>query len=199
MTHIGVGKLTIIGSDNGLSPGRRQAIIWTNARILLIGPLGTNFNGIFIGMQTFSFRKMHLKISSAKWHSYCRGLNVLRSRLWMTGKVEVTWLAQHSFDVFPFYFTSTSTAIPMVWLVVGFEWILGNHSSKTFPSGFRQNYHRCEIWLGVWLASFVEIWWDVLNLHMKPLQRKVCMVSMSARLWPNFTNMAAKKIPRHIY
>ena len=40
MTHICVSKLTIIGSDNGLSPGRRQAIIWTNG-ILLIGPLGT--------------------------------------------------------------------------------------------------------------------------------------------------------------
>ena len=42
VTHICVNKLTIIGSDNGLSPGRRQAIIWTNAGILLIGPLGTN-------------------------------------------------------------------------------------------------------------------------------------------------------------
>ena len=41
-THICVGKLTIIGSDNDLSPGRRQAIIWTNAGILLIEPLGTN-------------------------------------------------------------------------------------------------------------------------------------------------------------
>ena len=30
--------LTIIGSDNGLSPGRRQAIIRTNVEILLIGP-----------------------------------------------------------------------------------------------------------------------------------------------------------------
>ena len=46
-------KLTIIGSDNGLSPGRRQAIIWTNAGILLIGPLGTNFSEILIGIQTF--------------------------------------------------------------------------------------------------------------------------------------------------
>ena len=36
VTHICVSKLTIIGSDNGLSPGRRQAIIWTNAGILLI-------------------------------------------------------------------------------------------------------------------------------------------------------------------
>ena len=41
VTHICVGKLTIIASDNGLSHGRRQAIIWTNAVILLIGPLGT--------------------------------------------------------------------------------------------------------------------------------------------------------------
>ena len=37
VTHICVSKLTIIGSDNGLSPGRRQAIIWTNVGILLIG------------------------------------------------------------------------------------------------------------------------------------------------------------------
>ena len=36
----------IIGSDDGLSPGRRQAIIWTNAGIVLIRPLGTNFNEI---------------------------------------------------------------------------------------------------------------------------------------------------------
>ena len=46
MTYICVGKLTNIGSDNGLSPGRRQAIIWTNAGILLIRPLGTNFSEI---------------------------------------------------------------------------------------------------------------------------------------------------------
>ena len=76
-THICVGKLTIIGSDNGLSPGRRQAIIWTNAGILLIGPLGTNFNEIFIEIHTFSFKKIHLKMSSGKWRPFCLGLNVL--------------------------------------------------------------------------------------------------------------------------
>ena len=48
VTHICVGNLTIIGPDNGLLPGRRQAIFWTNAGILLIGPLGTNFSEIFI-------------------------------------------------------------------------------------------------------------------------------------------------------
>ena len=74
--HISVSKLTIIGSDNGLSSGRRQAIIWTNAGILFIRPLGTNFSGILSGIQTVSFKKLHLKTSSAKWHLFCPGLNV---------------------------------------------------------------------------------------------------------------------------
>ena len=70
VTHICVGKQTTIGSDNGLSPGRRQTTIWTNAGILLFGPLGTNFSEILIGIQTFSFKKMHLKMSSAKWRPF---------------------------------------------------------------------------------------------------------------------------------
>ena len=77
MTHICVNDLTIIGSDNGLSPGQRQAIIWTNAGILLTGPLGTNFNEILIKILAFSFKKMHLKVSPAKWRPFCLGLNVL--------------------------------------------------------------------------------------------------------------------------
>ena len=77
VTHICVGKLTIIGSDNGLLPGGRQAIIWTNAGILLIGPLGTNFNENLIEIHTFSFKKIHLKMSSGKWRPFCLGLNVL--------------------------------------------------------------------------------------------------------------------------
>ena len=79
VTHICVGKLTIIGSDNGLSPGRRQAIFWTNAGILLIRPLGTNFSEILSEIQSFSFKKMHLKMSSVKWRPFCFGLKVLRS------------------------------------------------------------------------------------------------------------------------
>ena len=61
VTHICVGKLIIIGSDNGLSPERRQAIIWPNAGILLIGPLGTNFSEILIEIQTFSLKKTRWK------------------------------------------------------------------------------------------------------------------------------------------
>ena len=81
VTHICVSKLPIIGSDNGLAPGRRQTIIWTNNGLLLIGPLGTNFSEILIGIQTFSFKKMHLKMSSAKWRPVCLGLNVLMGQL----------------------------------------------------------------------------------------------------------------------
>ena len=57
MTHICICRQTIIGSDNGLSPGRCQAIIWTNAGILLIGTLRTNFSEILSKIHTFSFKK----------------------------------------------------------------------------------------------------------------------------------------------
>ena len=59
--HKCVSKLTIIGSDNGLPPDRRQVIIRTNDRILVIGPLETNFSDILIAIHTVSFKKMHLK------------------------------------------------------------------------------------------------------------------------------------------
>ena len=92
VSHICVSELTIIGSDNGLSPGQRQAIMWTNAEILLIGPWGTNFSEISIEIYTFSFKKMHLKMLFGKWRPFCCSINVLNqgpiicclcSQLWM--------------------------------------------------------------------------------------------------------------------
>ena len=77
VTHICVSKLTTIGSDNGLSPRRHQAIIWTNAGILLIRTLEKNFSDILIQIHTFSNKKMHLKMSSGKYRPFCLGLNVL--------------------------------------------------------------------------------------------------------------------------
>ena len=58
--------LVNIGSGNGLVPVRRQAITWINADLLTIRPLETNFSEILIKIQRFSFKKMHLKMSSAK-------------------------------------------------------------------------------------------------------------------------------------
>ena len=75
--HKCVSKKTVIGSDNGLSPGRRQVIIWATAGILLIGNFGTNFNETLIEIYTFSYKKMHLEMSSGKWRPSCLDLNVL--------------------------------------------------------------------------------------------------------------------------
>ena len=77
MTYICISNVTIIGSDNGLSSCRCQAIIWTNAGILSIGPLRTNFNEILIEIHTFSLKKMHLKMLSGNWQPFCLGLNEL--------------------------------------------------------------------------------------------------------------------------
>ena len=95
VTHICVGNLTIIGSDNGLSPGWRQAVIWTNAGILLTRTLGTNFSEIFSEVHTFSFKRMHLKMSPVKWRPFCLGLNVLKhdwtfDLLWYSA--EFSWI-----------------------------------------------------------------------------------------------------------
>ena len=72
LTHWGwvmqicVSKLAIIDSDNGLS--HDQAIIWTSAGILLIGPLGAKFSEILIEIHASSFRKMQLKMP--QWQLY---------------------------------------------------------------------------------------------------------------------------------
>ena len=65
MTHICVGKITGISSDNGLAPEQRQTIFWTNTGILLIGPLGTNFGEILIEVQAFFLNIIRLKMTSA--------------------------------------------------------------------------------------------------------------------------------------
>ena len=98
MTHICVGDLTIIGSDNGLSPGRR--IVWTNAGILLIGPSGTNFSEISIEIPTCSFKKIRLKVSSAKWRPYCFGLNALTGS-YLHMEIYVSSHLSHSFILTP--------------------------------------------------------------------------------------------------
>ena len=77
MTHICVNKLTIIGSDNGLSPGRHQAIIWTNAGILLIRILGTNFTEILIKNWYIFIEENAFENVVCEMASICLGLNVL--------------------------------------------------------------------------------------------------------------------------
>ena len=77
VTHICVSKLTIIVPDKGLSPDRRQAIIWINAGRLLNRTSGTKFREILSEIHKFPFKKMQLKMSSAKRRPFCLNPNAL--------------------------------------------------------------------------------------------------------------------------
>ena len=78
VTHIRASKPTNVGSDNGLSPGRRQAIIWTNAGLLLTGLIGKNSSDIcHRNSYIFNQKKNYLKLSSGRWRPFCLGLNVV--------------------------------------------------------------------------------------------------------------------------
>ena len=70
VTHICVSKIIIIGSDNGLSPGWRQAIIWPNAGILLIG---YTFKWNIIWNQYIFIQELDLKIVVYKMASISAG------------------------------------------------------------------------------------------------------------------------------
>ena len=91
--RICIREVTVIGSDNGLSPGRRQAIIWTSAGILLIWSLGTTCVGILSKIHTFLLKNIHLKISSTKWHPFCLCLNVLIQYIHKHASRKLDWAA----------------------------------------------------------------------------------------------------------
>ena len=124
VTHICVAKLAIIGSDNGLSHGRHQGIIWTIAGILLIGPLRTNFSEILIGIQLFSFKKMHLKTSSAKWRPFVSAsmLSYINAISWPLPHKVLTYMVPSNIHE---------------WLV----WWTGSHSLSE-ETGFMGKYVR---------------------------------------------------------
>ena len=128
MTHTCVSKLTIICSDNGLSPDLHQAIIWTNAKILLIGPLGTNFSEILIEILTFSFKKMPLKVLSAKWWPFCLGLNVLLNYVIVSQENNsYTLLRNNILVLFLFVFSQCTRTQKMngkpVWYCEEYTWL----------------------------------------------------------------------------
>ena len=147
MTHICVSTLTVIGSDNGLSPGRRQAIIWTNAGILLIGPLGTNFSEILLEIYTFSFTKMHLKMSSGKWRPFCLGLIVLTCFL---GKTFITTCIHNWWRV-------TDPVRPQLWMQQSWSNANGLYNSY-WNIVHKQLHNQCVRWndVGIMLADMVQ-------------------------------------------
>ena len=73
-----VSKLIIIGSDNSLTGAK--PLSETILEYCLLVHLGTTFSEILIETETFSFKKIDLKMSSGKWRPFCIGLNVLHDQ-----------------------------------------------------------------------------------------------------------------------
>ena len=179
MTHICVGNLTIIGADNGLWPGRRQAITWTNAWILLISPSGTNFSEIVIEILTFSFQKMRLKVSSAKWRPFCLNLNCPACRTYL--------IARRSWDVVisPIYTCLT---------VYEFSFILFDLCLFITIFNFILNY---VLIVTFWIFTYYKIWimsiiycfiWSYWIIYFATCLEVFCSVN-----WVNWCQLAMDK------
>ena len=121
----------IIGSDNGLAPGRCQAIIWTNAEILINWPLGTNFSEILIEM----------RLSSAKGQPFCLGLSVL---IWQAflGRISASYLGSQVGDVRGFSNFSLQPCQEIE--LQRQEPIQNSHFMRAFPSSLAANL-RCRL------------------------------------------------------
>ena len=151
VTHICVGKLTIIGSDNGLSPGLRQAIIWASNGTLSIGDLGTNVSEILIGIQTFSCKKMQLKMSSVKWHPFCNGLvpNRPKAITYESTQHDVTgprWITEIFVKIWEFISTWN------FWFRGACYTVYGNQFPKIYQPSEFVNRFTCSINILHWIA-----------------------------------------------
>ena len=80
--HICISNLTIIGSDNGLAPGWHQAIIWTIAGKLLIGPLGKNFSEILIELIFFQENTLAAIFSRPQFVNFRNSNNIVFCWIW---------------------------------------------------------------------------------------------------------------------
>ena len=132
---------TNIGSDNGLSPVRRLAIIWTKAEILLIGPLGTNFSEILIKIYIFSFKKMHFKLSLGNWWPFCLSLNMLTNQ--GLNKMAVGVKPPHN----TFYYNGTYGVIRHQWVKIVPEHQPNSHKIMVWSDDFLSISKTCQ-WLG---------------------------------------------------
>ena len=174
-----VGNLTIIDSDNGLSPGWFQGIIWTNAEILSIRPTGTNFSEILIEIHTFSFNKTHLKMLPATPRSFCLGFTlfylkandviVMACKLWHKDFIQFTRSSMSGLSgtsdigVHVIHIIITNTleqSQRIIWLQSYASWM--HNQSENSPTGILLNTNpliTCE-WLVVSFHSPSNPWWS---------------------------------------
>ena len=127
-----------IGSDNGMSPVQRQAIIRTNAGLLSVGLLGTNFHDLRIGIQSFSFKKMHLKVSSAKIAA------ILSRGRWVNSSQShdaIIELCQNNGTI------STESSLSPIWYYTIINTLRPGQNGRHFPHGiFHSIFVNENIW-----------------------------------------------------
>ena len=115
----------------------RHTIIWTNAGLLLIGPLGTNFSEILMEILTFSFKKMRLKVSSAKRQPFYLGFNVFNDLYRAVGEDHVR----------PFADDTALNVISMESLIINDEKTarkhIPNHSNSIWSWGWALHWACC--------------------------------------------------------
>ena len=151
MTHICVVKLIIIGSDNGLSPDRRQAIIWTNVGLLSIGSLRTYFNENLICVNWVSLEFAWLEVvscfSTDRYHfknALC--VSVVESH-YHTAHDNKIWPAAQMWQTYNKFWTNkyTNTYIFPQWPVV--FWLLFHF----------MNY----VWIIIMNAILLKLQWNI--------------------------------------
>ena len=102
VTHNCIGKLIMIGSDNGLAPGRHQPIIWTNAGMLLRNKLHWNFNrnsNIFIQENALE-DVVYEMASNLSWPQCVK--SVMRPSVgWCNKNSGILWIYSHEARAMP--------------------------------------------------------------------------------------------------
>ena len=95
VTHICASKLIIIGSKNGLSPDRCQAIIWSSAGISLFWPNG-NFSEILIEIYRFLLNKVlfYFVNVARKLAVIMHFVSVTLCECWILGLTCYLWLSK---------------------------------------------------------------------------------------------------------
>ena len=116
-------KIIYLKSHSNLpGPIRRQAIIQTNAWLLSIGPSGTKFSETLIKIQNFSFTKIDLKISSAKWRPFCSGGDELKESIGHLGGIPPQRASNVELCFFAMVLTWTNVELLAIWDTVSPMW-----------------------------------------------------------------------------
>ena len=203
--HRCISELDSICSGNGLLPIQCQVITWTNVDFLSVGPLGINLSEIQSKIQDFSFMKMHLKMLSAKWRTFCPGedeliLQVLVLNIYKTLNLIITVSADGLAPNGARTSADTVLATKLSMFSLSFFWLsnilcniilpddISHNTLNINTLGLRQNF--CHVAHNIFKCIFVNeniwIWLEVsLKFVLKVQINNIpALVQIMAWCWP---------------